>query len=334
MTVSRRPGTARALRPMDPRWARLLGPRRLLERELLRQVRNPRTFGQKLRYKMMYDRRPLLTTLADKYAVRGFVAEHLGPGLFPPLLWVGTRASQIPWATLPREYAIKVNHGSGGIIIVDEKADPSYKLPAVGSKVGWVRLLVHPDAADPERMADLLRHWLTLDYSWQEGSRFVEPCYRGIKRRILVEELLRDEAGELPPVFRFWMLHGELMMIRRGPVAVKATAEGSQLFAAHGDALGMSADWQPVPFSTKELDASGRMPAPEVVPPPPKQLARMLEVAQAIAGLVGDFIRVDFFDLGERFFISELTNYPKAGKVKISPGYYDAYFGSRWRQDY
>lgn len=319
---------------LDARWARLLGPRRLAEREMRRRVGNPRTFGEKLRYKMIHDRRPLLTTLADKYAVRGFVADHLGPDLFPPLLWVGRRANCVPWAALPREYAIKVNHGSGGIILVDEQADPSYELPAVGSKVGWVRLMVHPDAADPARMADLLRHWLTLDYSWREGLRFVEPCYRGIKRRILVEELLRDESGELPAVLRFWVLHGELMMIRRGPVATKITAEGTQLFDAHGDALGMSADWQPVPFSTKALDGAGRLPVPEVVPPPPKQLARMVEAAQTIGRAVGDFIRVDFFDLGERFLISELTNYPKAGKVKISPGYYDAYFASRWHQDY
>lgn len=44
------------------------------------KTRTPVTFTDKVRYKMLRDRRRLLVTFADKAAVREYVTEVLGPG--------------------------------------------------------------------------------------------------------------------------------------------------------------------------------------------------------------------------------------------------------------
>ena len=40
---------------------------------------HPRNFNEKLNWMKLHDRNPLYTTMADKYAVKQFVSERLGP---------------------------------------------------------------------------------------------------------------------------------------------------------------------------------------------------------------------------------------------------------------
>jgi len=42
-----------------------------------------------------------------------------------------------------------------------------------------------------------------------------------------------------------------------------------------------------------------------------------------------DFVRVDFYDLGDQFALSELTHYPAAG-IKRMPREIDRYLGDLW----
>jgi hypothetical protein len=43
-------------------------------------LKNPTTFNEKVTYKILYDRRPILTRLADKLQARDYVAERIGQG--------------------------------------------------------------------------------------------------------------------------------------------------------------------------------------------------------------------------------------------------------------
>ena len=47
------------------------------------RTRNPRTFRDKVRYKMLRDHRALVVTFADKAAVRGYVAAVVGERYLP-----------------------------------------------------------------------------------------------------------------------------------------------------------------------------------------------------------------------------------------------------------
>ena len=41
-------------------------------------LKDPQTFNEKILNKMLYDRDPILTVVADKYLVREFVKKRLG----------------------------------------------------------------------------------------------------------------------------------------------------------------------------------------------------------------------------------------------------------------
>ena len=76
-------------------------------------LKNPRTFNEKLLWLMLYYRTPLATRLADKYEVRGYVAERVGPERLNELYGVWDRVSDIDFDTLPDAFVLKVNWGWG-----------------------------------------------------------------------------------------------------------------------------------------------------------------------------------------------------------------------------
>ena len=107
------------------------GERLLLEqyaRETGKQLNrtNPQAFSEKLYCRMISWNRshdPIFTQLSDKYAVRDHVRSKIGQEHLVKLLWHGTDPNAIPFDTLPAEYVIKTNHGSGQIIVVKGDAD-------------------------------------------------------------------------------------------------------------------------------------------------------------------------------------------------------------------
>lgn len=86
-------------------------------------LENPQTFNEKLQWLKLYDRNPLYTTLVDKYAVRGYIAQRLGEEYLIPLVggpW--KNAGEIDFDTLPEQFVLKCNHDSGGVIICRDKS--------------------------------------------------------------------------------------------------------------------------------------------------------------------------------------------------------------------
>jgi len=122
---------------------------------------------------------PIFTQLSDKYAVREYVRSKIGQEHLVKLLWHGTDPNVIPFDTLPAEYVIKTNHGSGQIIVVKGHADR-------------------------QDIIQKLSSWLKSNYYW--GGR--EHQYYHIKPRVMVEEYLRNEDGSGPLDYRFWCFGG------------------------------------------------------------------------------------------------------------------------------
>ena len=64
----------------------------------------------------------MLTQLADKYEVRKYVEERIGPEILPKLYYVTINPSDIPFEELPDKFVIKPTHGSGWVRIVTDKS--------------------------------------------------------------------------------------------------------------------------------------------------------------------------------------------------------------------
>lgn len=146
---------------------------------------DPQTFNEKVVWKKLHDRNPLLPIAADKYRVRHYVERVLGghetERLTPPLLHVTDAPETLPFDKLPDEYVIKANHGSGTNII-----------KAAGRPLS------------EQAVIRQCQRWLRLPY----GLRRNEWAYQAIPRRIVAEPLIRRRDGRLPADAKFYIFHG------------------------------------------------------------------------------------------------------------------------------
>lgn len=82
-------------------------------------LKDPKTFSEKIQWIKLYDRDPLMPRCADKYEVRGYVEERGCGQYLNELLWHGGDPADIPFDELPEKYVVKVTHGSTFNVIVD-----------------------------------------------------------------------------------------------------------------------------------------------------------------------------------------------------------------------
>jgi len=144
-------------------------------------LRRPVTYNEKIAYKMLFDRRPVLTKIADKVKARDYVADRVGAHFLSTLYQVCDSVEGIDWQCLPQGFAIKMNHGSKMNILVYDKS-----------------------TLDIERTTAQLRAW--------HGRNFYhhlrEWCYRDIRPMIMFEELLHGVPGQRPVEWKFFVFNG------------------------------------------------------------------------------------------------------------------------------
>lgn len=131
-------------------------------------LKNPRTFNEKIQWIKLYDRNPLMPKCVDKYTVRKYVEEKGCKEILNELLWQGYHPEDIPYDALPNKFVIKVTHGSTFNIICTDK-----------SKL------------DKKKVIKKINKWLNMHFL---------PCYGewfyGIEKpRIVVEKYLESKDG-------------------------------------------------------------------------------------------------------------------------------------------
>lgn len=132
-------------------------------------LEDPKTFNEKLQWLKLYNRRPEYTMMADKVAVRDYIAKTIGEEYLIPCLGVWDDPDDIDFNTLPDQFVLKCNHNSGlGMCICKDK-----------SKL------------DIEKVKAGLRKGLKQNY-YLSGR---EWPYKNIKPRIIVEKYMTDESG-------------------------------------------------------------------------------------------------------------------------------------------
>lgn len=137
---------------------------------------DPRTFNEKIQWRKLHDHNPLMITCSDKFAVRGWVTDKVGPQYLVPLIATVDSADDIPWESLPEAFVIKASHGSG-----------------------WTRVVFDKSECDREQITRDCRRWLKTNYydslrEWQ---------YKTIQPRLVMEELLLTPEGDLPTDYKF-----------------------------------------------------------------------------------------------------------------------------------
>lgn len=135
----------------------------------LPRLASPTLFTERIQHRKLHDRDPRLPLLADKLAVKTFVAERLGSEWIVPTLWHGEELPQRPPTPLP--IVVKSRHGCRHIRFVHDD-----------------------DAAAWQRIRRASRGWMRSDY----GVFLNEWLYRHIPRGLLIEPFIG--VGRVPPI--------------------------------------------------------------------------------------------------------------------------------------
>lgn len=155
---------------------------RLLMRKKL-NLKNPRTFSEKLQWLKIYNRRPEYTVMVDKVKAKKYVSSIIGNEYIIPTLGVWEDPNEIDFNSLPNRFVLKVNHNSGtGMYICKDK-----------------------NKMNVEKVKTDLRKGLKEDYYIKNR----EWPYKDVPRRILAEKYMEDEYGELRD-YKFFCFDGRV----------------------------------------------------------------------------------------------------------------------------
>lgn len=158
---------------------------------------HPKTFNEKIQWIKLFDSTSLKTRLADKVAVREWVKEKIGERYLIPCLGVWNSFDEIDIQTLPDQFVLKANHGSGWNIVVTDKK--SFQ------------------EADARKK---FYEWLGTNFAWNG----LELHYKNIPPKIYAEKYIGDIQGELCD-YRFLCFHDHIRYIwadiQRGETRVR-----------------------------------------------------------------------------------------------------------------
>jgi TupA-like ATPgrasp len=277
--------------------------------------RNPVTYQQKMIYKIAYDRNPIITTFADKYQVREYIANKIGDDHLSKLYGIFSSAEEITQNRFPRNFALKATHGSGGVVLVSENADPTISLPTNLSGVNWERYLIHPDSLDWKSLLKLANHWLKLNF-WNSYGHYPEWAYKRLVPRIMAEELLVND-GQIPQDYRFFVFEGRCEFI-----------EVDSRWHGNSSKTLFDRNWEFV-NATRHFPGKKASPISQPLPIVPHQFERMRDIAENLAEET-DHLRVDLYSLPDRVIVGELTNYHTSGIQRFRPESFNEVFGLNW----
>lgn len=174
-------------------------------------VRNPRTYTEKINWLKLYDHEPIYTKLVDKWDVVTFVEERIGSSYIIPKIGVWDSIDKIKINELPSQFVLKCTNDSGGIVICREKKN-----------------------FDIEQHREVIEKSLKTNYYWHDR----EWPYKNVKPRILAEQYIEDGEGKGLPDYKFFCFDGQpkFMFVATGRSA------GNTCF----DFFDMEYNWIPV----------------------------------------------------------------------------------------
>lgn len=140
----------------------------------------PRDYSEYICRDIFLNRNHKKAFLADKYAVRNYVAGKGLSFLLPELYGVWKDAMEIDFSALPDRFALKCNHSCGQNIICPDK-----------------------NSLDKEYAVKQLNEWLKTKH-----PVYFESHYYRIKPLIICEEFISDQSGVFPMDYKIHCAHG------------------------------------------------------------------------------------------------------------------------------
>ena len=251
-------------------------------------LKNPKTYNEKLQWIKLYDRKPEYTMMVDKYAVKDYVAKIIGDEYIIPTLGVWDRPEDIDFDSLPNQFVLKTTHGGGscGVVICKDKTTFDRE-----------KAINHLNYSMKQKLYPYLKEW----------------AYKNVQPRIIAEKYIESPSkNEDLSDYKFFCFDGEVKALF---VATERQTAGDDVKFDFFDA-----DFNLLPFRQGHDHAS-------VTPAKPQSFEEMKVIASKLSKGI-PHVRVDLYESNGRPLFGELTFFHFGAFMPFEPEKWDYTFGS------
>ena len=149
---------------------------------IILDLKNPSSFTEKLQWLKLFDRKPIYSSMVDKYEAKKYVSNVIGESYIVRNYGCWDRFEDIDFAKLPNQFVLKCTHDSGGIVICRDKNNFDIKKAK-------------------KRLKDSLKRNMFFYYR--------EWPYKNVRPRIIAEEFLENANKEPLIDYKFYCFNGE-----------------------------------------------------------------------------------------------------------------------------
>ncbi|TDE04762.1 ATP-grasp fold amidoligase family protein [Flavobacterium sandaracinum] len=190
-------------------------------------LKNPKSFNEKLQWLKLYDRKPEYIKMVDKHEVKQYVANIIGEEYIIPTLGIWDKFDDIDFDKLPMQFVLKCTHDSGSTIICSDKSKFDFSVAK-------------------QKLSNFLKnsHYLP--------SR--EWPYKNIKPKIICEKYIEDVSGAELKDYKFMSFNGEVKCLFVCLNRRKITGLNVDFY---------DMEWLPMPFERHYANSGTLIPRPK-----------------------------------------------------------------------
>lgn len=243
-------------------------------------LKNPTSFSEKIQWLKLNDKKEIYSKFVDKYEVKELMKSIVGEEHIIPTIGIYTRWEDIDTVQLPNRFVIKCTHDSGSVVICKDKTNFNFQ------------------EAKKRIEKSLSKDFFYAGREWP---------YKGMEKRIIIEDLLHDKQGNIPNDYKVFVFNGVAQYIQLD----------YDRFSDHKRNI-YDRQWNIMPFTigyNSEWKEYKR----------PNNLELMLTLSEKIAqkAQCPAILRVDFYEVDNRLYFGEVTFYHGSGFKKFEPEKYD-----------
>lgn len=243
-------------------------------------IENPKTFNEKIQWLKLYYHNDQMHKDVDKYEVRKTVEQKIGNNILTKNYGVWENFDDIDFSKLPNEFILKLTNGSSFNYICTSKTKKEIR-----------------------KMKRRFKLWMKTDY-YKYGK---EWAYKGVKNRIICEELLKPSNGVPPVDYRFFCFNGKVhcFSVDYDSVVngIKNSSYKRNIYTRDGYRRNVQINY---PIKKSITEERG------------KNISKMIKYAEKLSAGY-PHARIDFYCFDNKIYFGEITFYHASGYQKITP---------------
>ena len=276
------------------RWAHFVGNKKLLIESLYRlemgvkpNLKDPKTFTEKIQWLKLNDHNPIYHKMVDKYEAKRFVSERVGEKYIIPTLGVWDNFEEIDFNSLPDKFVLKTTNGGGnsGVVICTDKSSFNKEL----AKIKLEKSMAND-------IYETMGEW----------------AYKDVPKRIIAEKFMAPEKS--PALKSLELLDYKFFCFDGKPRFLYISDSSSHSLTF------LNIDWSLTDFGRDDYHPLNK------IPDKPENLEEMLAIARKLSAGI-PHVRVDLYNIDKHIYFGELTLYTGSGYIPFNPKEYDGHLG-------